>query len=349
MKKFISVLLSMVLTVSLTACGNAGATNAASNTAASTVSVNTTAVTATTGNNTASAGAIQTSGTSAEVKNVVAGALAEIGDMNPYLVSGCKGAWDDCIYQSLGTRDGLGGDMSYVLAKKVTKVDDTTYDIDIYDNIYDSANNHMTADDVVFCYQWMKESGTVSKMGNMDSIKKTGDYSIELHLVKNTVGALEDMLEKNLVTKAAYDAAGGDMTKVTIGTGPYTCKELVSGSSITLVKRDNYWKTDASLLTKSEAANVDQLVIKYISSSNQLAIAMQTGQIDGILYMSGADTDYFVSSDGKAASGYYVYSWKDPNTYQLFYNRGRGRFLGPTPLVPEPSCIVSGSDLQETP
>jgi len=39
----------------------------------------------------------------------------------------------------------------------------------------------------------------------------------------------------------------------------------------------------------------------------------------------------------------------DVSDWDLLAERGRGRFLGPTPLVPEPSCIVSGSDLQETP
>ena len=252
--------------------------------------------------------------------NVVAGSIAEIGDMNPYYVTGCKTTWQNAIYEGLGQRAGVGGPLTLQLAKSYEQVDNVTYDIEIYDYIYDSEGNHITADDIVFCYQWMKESGTVSKMGNLASIEATGEYSVRMVLTKETVGVFEDMMTRNIVSKAEYEKNNGNMALVNVGTGPYKLDELVAGSSITLSKRDNYWQTDEAAISDVQKANVDTLTIKYISSSSQLAIALQNHEIDGILYMMGADTDYFVNADDTAREGYFVFPYQDPNTYHLFCN-----------------------------
>lgn len=44
------------------------------------------------------------------------------------------------------------GELQMYAAKSVTKVDDATYDVEIYDNIVDSKGNAITAEDVVFSY-----------------------------------------------------------------------------------------------------------------------------------------------------------------------------------------------------
>lgn len=256
----------------------------------------------------------------AEGVRVVAGSYAEIGNMDPYYTTGSKITWINTVYEMLGSRDGLGGELGLQLAKNVTKIDDVTYDIEIWDIIYDSNGNHITAEDVAFCYSWMKKSGTVSKMGNLDRMEVTGDYTLHMVLTNPAVGVFEDMMQRPIVSKAAYESAGQNMSAVETGTGPYEMAELVSGSSITLRKRDDYWQTDASVLTRMQWANVDELQIKYISSSSQLAIAMQTGEIDGILYMSGTDTAYFVDENGNVEDGYFVHTYADSNTYQIFAN-----------------------------
>ena len=46
-----------------------------------------------------------------------------------------------------------------VLAKGYTVVDELTYDVQLYENIYDSAGNHITASDVVFSTQKLVEAG----------------------------------------------------------------------------------------------------------------------------------------------------------------------------------------------
>ena len=50
------------------------------------------------------------------------------------------------------------GEIVGVIAKTITKVDDYTLDVEIYDYVYDQAGNHITADDVVFSFETMKAS-----------------------------------------------------------------------------------------------------------------------------------------------------------------------------------------------
>lgn len=270
--------------------------------------------------------AIAESGAEHKIR-VVAGSAAEIGNLDPYYTTGSKITWLNAVYEMLGAREGLGGELKLVLTKEVTKIDDLTYDLELYDNIYDFNGNHIMASDVEFCYGWMKESGTVSKMGNLESMTATGDYTLRMILTNSSVGVFEDMMQRPIVSKVEYDAADGIMSNVEVGTGPYKVTDFVSGASITLTKRDDYWQTDESARPRSQWANVDELQVKYISSSSQLAIAMQTGEIDGILYMSGADTSYFVDADGKVEDGYFVHTYTDSNTYQLFCNMDSASIL----------------------
>ena len=68
-------------------------------------------------------------------------------------------------------------------AKSVTKVDDATYDIEIFDNITDSKGNKITAEDVVYSYDKLAELGFVSEISlYYDSAEATGDNTLTIHL-----------------------------------------------------------------------------------------------------------------------------------------------------------------------
>ena len=54
-------------------------------------------------------------------------------------------------YEFLVTKD--GAEYPGVLMKELTPVDDLTYDVEIYDYIYDQDGNHLTASDIKFCYE----------------------------------------------------------------------------------------------------------------------------------------------------------------------------------------------------
>jgi len=75
------------------------------------------------------------------------------------------------------------GELQMYAAKSVTKVDDATYEVELYDNIVDSKGNAITADDVVYSYDKLKELGYVSEISlYYDSAEATGDYTLNIKL-----------------------------------------------------------------------------------------------------------------------------------------------------------------------
>lgn len=107
--------------------------------------------------------------------DVVAGVNADFGGLDPFgTASNVKSTWTPGVYQTLFVLEEYGGEPVSVMADHYERVDDTTFDITIYDYIYDSQGNHITAEDVVYSYEYAKDCGTVTKMYYVDSIKQTG-------------------------------------------------------------------------------------------------------------------------------------------------------------------------------
>ena len=68
------------------------------------------------------------------------------------------------MYEMLAVTE--GGETYGVLMQDCEKVDDLTYNITIYDYIYDQAGNHLTADDIVWCYETAIASGNLPKLSS---------------------------------------------------------------------------------------------------------------------------------------------------------------------------------------
>ena len=54
------------------------------------------------------------------------------------------------LYEYLIDRNEFGGEMVGCMMKSYEKVGENTYNLTIYDYIYDTAGNHITASDVAF-------------------------------------------------------------------------------------------------------------------------------------------------------------------------------------------------------
>jgi ABC-type transport system substrate-binding protein len=251
---------------------------------------------------------------------VTAGVGADVGDLDPWNVQGSKSDWTLAVFESLMTRESVGGPSKLLLAKSYVKKDNYTYTFTLYDNIHDSNGNHITADDVVYCYDFMKASGRVGKIGYLEKATKIDDYTVELLFNTNAIGIVEEITQKAIVSAKEMRARNNVMAADCVATGPYKVTDYVSGSYIVLEKDANYWQKDRSLSPRPSLANADKVTLKYIASSSQLAIAMQTGEIDGITYLSGSEAARFIDSSGKPLPGYNVKTYLDTNTFQLFIN-----------------------------
>ena len=183
------------------------------------------------------------------------------------------------IYEPLWTVDEDGKEIG-VIAKDWT-INDNIVDVTIYDYVYDSAGNHITADDIVFCYnEWMK-AGKARNCKYFKSVTKTGDYSVKIELSLKPYVTLLSGSRVYIVSEKAYTAPDADFVNKPIATGHYTVRKFVSGTQAIFDKRDSHWQSDKdeSLVPFLYKANADVVQIDVILESQQVQTALETGVI----------------------------------------------------------------------
>ncbi|MCC8052040.1 MAG: ABC transporter substrate-binding protein [Clostridiales bacterium] len=225
------------------------------------------------------------------------------------------------VYEALGAKDEFSGTFYGVLMKDYTQVDDVTFDVTIYDYIYDSAGNHITAEDVAFSWNTCQELGELTETFTIASITAIDDYTVEF--VWGSTPALGDfeaqMGNVAIVSQAAYEASGNGMATAPVGTGRYVVSEWTSGVSMTLTARDDYWQEEDLCLINQQKAPVSTVRIDTITESSQLAMALQTGTIDASADVSVDDLPNFAEG-GMYSDQYTVETITGVQGYVLYPN-----------------------------
>lgn len=219
-------------------------------------------------------------------------------------------------------------DCTMWLARSVTEVDALTYDIELYDYITDSKGNHIDADDVIFSYEMSKSLGQFLNVGtNMESLTKTGDYSLRMVINKTAPGVLEDLLSNTqlyIVDKEWYESASDDERRNDPAvTGAYQVASMVSGSSVVLEAVENYWQTDVSLRPSAAYQNVKTVEFKVITEASMRAIAQENNEVD-ITTVNNSDLAHFFEN-GQAKDGYNVAIAGGTSGTHLFLNMDSGK------------------------
>jgi ABC-type transport system substrate-binding protein len=201
------------------------------------------------------------------------------------------------VYEPLGDRDGFSGDFHGVLMESYEQVDDVTYDVTIYDNITDSAGNHITAEDVAFSWKTCQEMGELTETRTVASVEAIGDYTVEFKWgATPALGDFEaQMSNVVIVSQAAYEASGDGMATQPVGTGRYTVKEFNASISLTLEKRADYWQSEDKCVLDTQKAPFETVRFDIITESSQIANALRTGTIDASADVSINDAAVFES------------------------------------------------------
>lgn len=225
------------------------------------------------------------------------------------------------IYQTLVQTEGVGTEMVGVLAKSWEQVDEVTYNVTIYDYIYDTEGNHLTADDIVFSYNTAKEMGNLNKLSQIKEVKAVDEYTAQfVFTTELNAGQLETLWsEAMIVSEAAYKASPDGMATTPVGTGPYKFEEYVLGARVMLTKSDKYWQTDEALILQMHKANVDNIEFDIITDLSQMATALKTGSIDMTNTVDSVDLGAF-KENGDYAEDFQVFQFQATNTYMLEFN-----------------------------
>ena len=211
------------------------------------------------------------------------------------------------------------GELQMVAAKSVTKVDDTTYDVELFDNITDSKGNAITADDVVYSYDKLKELGYVSEISlYYDSAEATGDYTLTLHLKDGSEGSIEAVLTMcSIADQEWYEGADeNEINSDPATTGAYKVTAMAAGSGVTMEARE-YWKTEDT--ADCELQNVDAIEIRCITEASARSIALENGEID-MAEISTDDLARFEDNDD-----YNVTEYLNWMSQYLIFNTSEGK------------------------
>lgn len=312
MKKVLAMLLALTMVFSLAACGPSGSkdTDPPSNDGTQAPAGNTEA-----GSDPAPAGSA--------AESVTVAVDDDSFTIGPWGSDSAVRDWTETImWTHLAFRPFIGAsfeadELELVAAKSVTKVDATTYDVEIFDNIADSKGNAIKASDVVFSYDKLAELGYVTEIGTYyASAEATGDYTLTIKLKNDTEGAIEEVLcGCSIASQSWYEGASQDEIEGTPATtGPYSVESMETGASLTMVARDDYWKSSG--LSTVELQNVKKIIIKCITEASMRSIALETNEVD-MAEIAASDVSRFESGDYNiteymnAMSQYLIYNTSD--------------------------------------
>lgn len=256
---------------------------------------------------------------------ITIGVNSDWNDISPFgTMSNTRSAVMYSFYEFMAVRKSFGAELDEMVlecAKEINKIDDLTYDVVMYDNIKDSEGNEIKAEDYAWSATTMKEGGNYEKLTSyLESVTAIDEYTVEIKLSDNPLGTIEYVLNiVPVISKAAYEASGDGMATKPITTGPYIVEEMVAGSTLTLVKNENYWQTDESARSEMAQQNVDKIVYKVVTEASQMSTALQTGDVDVAQYMDTTAIDTFYAN-GQATSGFQVEELNSSVMYTLLPN-----------------------------
>lgn len=243
------------------------------------------------------------------------------GNLSPWNgSSGSRGTYLPMFYQSLITRTS-SGEPEFCLAKSYEKIDDLTYQVTLYDYIYDTEHNPLTASDVVFSYEKAAQIGKATGISTIESVTALNAYTVEFKYTSLGIGDLYDSWSLFIVTQAAYEASSDEMAVDPVGTTQYRLKEYITDYICSAEKTHDYWQTDASLIDTMSQANAEVIEWYVISDAEQRAVALKTGTVDqaNINYTSVQQMDSVNGISTAAAGG--------TETIMLFCNMSENSVL----------------------
>ena len=241
------------------------------------------------------------------------------------------------IYESLFDMDNTGNIVPN-LAYQYTVADDSmSVSADLYDCIYDSDGNHVTADDVVYSINWLVDSGNALGYDNFDHIEKTGDYQVTFYVNEEIHGnrSLEQFFLRSLIfTEKAFN--DHNFATDPVGTGNYKVTNVITGSSLTMELRDDYWAdADPEIVAARQGyhqGTVKTVTFQIISEAANAAIALEMGTVDCCDYVAEDMLPEF-DEGGQYADQYSVVDALSSDFYIINPNRAEGRLCSDENLM----------------
>ena len=194
-------------------------------------------------------------------------------------------------------------------------VDGLTYTVNIHDNVYDTAGNHITAADIVWFIGEAQTMALKPVFGKLESWEQTGDYQFTMTLKSDMIGVFEYLMEDIfVVSQAAYEASPDGFATECVSTSQYKITEFTASSDWMYELRDDYWQ-DIANLPREIRGKVEKVKFHVIAESSQIQAAFATGIVD---YYDGAGINDAIQAE--ADEGLTVLEYEGHQGFQMFFS-----------------------------
>lgn len=245
------------------------------------------------------------------LKDRIVVATSRDGGGFPPIGGSAWGSVNFCLYEKLVFTDSEGRDRLQLL-KSINELDELTYECELWDCIYDTAGNNITAEDVAFSVQLFIDSGNKGGVnclnlleGDKADIEVTGDYTFLWHNCQAFgPGELgKNMGNPTIVSKTAYEASGEDkFITAPVGTGPYMLESYTVGSKAVFKANPDYWMKnidDDAWLAENfyaiDCQNVGEIEYDIIQDASTRAMALEMGDVCAIDTANAADINAYLA------------------------------------------------------
>ena len=192
------------------------------------------------------------------------------------------------------------GDVEPYLASSIDQQSPTEYVVHLREGVTFSDGSPLTADDVVFSLDRIRDPESGSYWGyfaqNLTSVVATDPQTVTIELSQADV-IFYRMLATPLgqvVSQAYADETGDDFGSATGGvmcTGPYTLARWTAGDSIELTANENWWNRDQQPL-RTESAT-----FRFLTDDATVTSALLNGDLDGMFDIASSSLSQLLDTD----------------------------------------------------
>lgn len=210
--------------------------------------------------------------------------------------------------------------------------DSTVWTFHLRDDVYFHNGEKLTASDVKFTFEYAGSNENeginypITGANKIASIETPDDYTVVFNL--NSVCAdweyyaAQKIMSEKAIEQLGIEAGG------CIGSGPYVFKNYEPGVSWSIERNEDYF---------GEKAITKEIVFKLISDSNARVLAVESGDVDGVLDPAESDVLSYINNPN-----FNVYSAK--NVANVFCGFNYAREVGSNDVIREAVAMAINRD-----
>ncbi|SDU73557.1 ABC transporter substrate-binding protein [Jiangella alkaliphila] len=206
------------------------------------------------------------------------------------------------VYESLYRLDPFPprADLTPELAADLPQeIDPTTYRIPLRTDAVFHDGTPLTADDVVFTIQRIKDPAAASLFARffeiVESVTAVGEHEVELLLTQPTTLLAQRLVLVKGMSRRAIESSPDALTIAPVGTGPYRVQSVVSGQEVALTLFSDY--------TGPARVSFDEVGITVTADGNARVAGLRSGRTRVIEDVPSSSFDSLAGMDGLQVEG----------------------------------------------